>query len=297
MTAETTPPNIQPISPEKTGLIALLFESFAIVGRYFVLSYPLFLFLLLVQLLTPKGHPDWQQPALWVLLFGFVVLHFLFQAGWSVMNAKAVENWQTLKQQNEVVPTSPFGVFGLFRYFFEGVGQFGLSFVGTGMIVFVLTAGLILAAIWYGITFVGFPDSILKMIQQGKPVLDIMTYLDKLPEHSRVFSQLRAWDSVLLPAILASIVVSALTLYWPQFVVLKSANPFKALWTSAFHILTHPLDSLMILFLVGSFELLALFFSGASGILSVLGLFLFLMMSVVFQVFFFLYLKHRHVSC
>src|SRR5205814_847454 len=132
-----TPPNTKQV-PSSSSLLLLFVETFAVMGRYFIIVYPVFLYFILCSFLMPHSVPNFSQGAWWVVSLGLIAVLYIFKAGWSAMMYKAVQEWQDLHKRL----TSPEGPvaqiqpipFSLLKEFIPGMGQFGVSFLLGGVL-------------------------------------------------------------------------------------------------------------------------------------------------------------------
>ncbi|MBY0405582.1 MAG: hypothetical protein K2X66_16890 [Cyanobacteria bacterium] len=257
-------------------LISLWVDSFIVLGRNFVLLYPLLFFSLLMSMLVPETHELPTLDVKWVTLLSILLLLYNgFMAGWFNMITTAVVNYRTLvkkvhaaeksgfSQQNaqelmakELQSTDPFiEPWRLFKAFFPGVGEFFSSFVlGGGLQLFgmiVIVLGLLLAFQfdWDTITQCFEKFATFKTPEEGE------LYLKSLPEAKQLDFALFA--VVILGSFALCGVFSLLTLFWSPLVIVRQMGALKAYGASIVQFFKDPIR----IILIGTLYVMAMFIS------------------------------------
>ncbi len=285
----------QPQHPiqQQTSLASLFVETLVMLGRYFIIVYPVFLYFILSSLVIPKTAPDFSHWGWWVITVGLAAILYIFKAGWNVMMLKAVENWQSLQGNKASVqtetPQAPFFPIMLLKDFIPGMGEYGLPYLIGGLLWFLMFGIPIGSLIWVGYWFVGLPHGVLTLLQQENVTTaefqKIIANLSVAEIH-----RINEWTIILLVSLVLLILINTMTLFWQQYLVLKQCSPFKAFAYSAKQALRHPFKTFFIAIIIGMFNLLSYEISATSTIGAFLGNFLIILLMVFFGLFQFLYL-------
>ncbi len=284
-------------SPSGAGILPLFAETFLLVGRYFIIVYPVFLYFILSSFLLPHTTPDFSHWAWWVVSLGLVAILYIFKAGWSLMMYRAVKEWQVFQQRLLQGPVAdadePFPLpmipFSLLKEFIPGMGQYGLTFLLGGILWALCVITPIGLLVWGAYHWIGSPEFILPLYNQNTLTFqDFQQFWDRLPMHQK--TQLSQWNLVSMAAMGILFIVNALTLYWQQYVILKDTHAFKAFWLSARRAVRHPFQTVLILVYFWTFYLFFSLVGNMSDVLAFLGIFLLILTMVYFGLFLFLYL-------
>lgn len=294
----TQPPN--PASEEAAGraqppaLSPLFLETFLILGRYFVIVYPVFFYFILQSLLVPRTQPDFNHWPWWVVTIGLVAILFIFKAGWHVMMYQATQEWLGMRAKlasaqnapEELMPTIPFSIL---KAFIPGMGEYGLAFLMGGILWLLFTGlpvGLVVAL---GLYFIGIPQSLLALFSRPDVTpQDIQSWYETISALER--SQLQNWNLIILATLVTLLIINGLTLFWQQFLILKQCNPVKAFFYSIRHALRHPVQTLIILVYFTAFYAAFALMVNLSDLFAFLGIFLLILTMVYFGLLLFLYL-------
>lgn len=296
------------------SLTQLFIESFFLMGRYFVIVYPVFLYFILSGFLVPQAAiPDFSQWAWWVVSIGLLAILFIFKAGWNAMMYKAVTEWQDLRhrvfEKKEDVPREELQriPFGLLKEFIPGMGQYGVPFLVGGGIWFVAACMLAGLMMWLGYHFIGIPEFITTALSNpeapGKgaqhlietmSTMDQAQFMQMLSAQER--TQLDRWYLILIGIFILLAALNALTLFWQQYLIIKQCNPFKAFFYSGRQAIRHPFQAMVILFYFSIFMLSFSLMEKSGGLGAFLGEFLLILTIVFFGLFLFLYLLRVDVE-
>jgi len=255
-----TTPNLLKVS-NPGPFTQLMMEAFMLLGRYFVVIYPIFLYFILRSLLSPKALPDYQHWAWWVVSVGFIAIWFLFEAGWHAMTFQAVQLYET--QRTQTIPENPSEIppeivfpFALLRAFIPGIGEYGLRFLVGGFLNIMLFALPAAAMIWLGIQTIGIPHLILPFL--NTPEFQTQQFEKAfLAASAPEQMQLLLWEGIFWAILLLTLLVTNLTMYWRPYVIMHQFSPPRAFLKSVRFIFKHPLLTIQILFLSVALGLLA----------------------------------------
>jgi hypothetical protein len=279
-------------SPADKSLMQLFSETFLMLGRYFIIVYPVFLYFIISSLVIPRTAPDFSHWAWWVVQFGLVAILFIFMSGWNAMMYQAVQEWQVLKQkasesdiQSEVQQVP----FRLFKEFIPGMGQYGLPFLVGGFIWLLMVSAIVMLFVWLGVYYVGIPKIFMTILEHSEIT---QTEIEHLVETLSALekTQLANWNLILLGLFFSVMIINGLTLFWQQFIIMKQCNPFKAILLSARQAVRHPVKTFIILFCSGFLSVGLTLFSSLSTLTAFFGQFLLILSMVFFGLFMYLYL-------
>jgi len=282
MTAQLSPDIPRP----KPGpFIQLMGEAFLLLGRYFVVVYPIFLYFILRSLVTHQALPNYRHWEWWVVTIGFIAIWFLFEGGWHAMTFQAVELHE--KQRTEPPPPDvPLEIvfpFALLRAFIPGIGEYGARFLTGGflnILLFALPGALVL---WLGYRMIGIPKVVLPFLTAPELNSQQMqqAFMAASP-HEQI--QLAMWDGIFWALLLIIFLVTLLTMYWRPYVLIKQIRPPMAFWKSALFVFTHPLLTLQIMALSVFLGLAAGMLASLSAWTAFIGFFL-LLLTLLFMQF------------
>lgn len=292
----------KPREPKQQWLLLQLFgETFLLLGRYFVLVYPIFLYFILSSLVVPKTPPDFSHWAWWVLLVGLMSILFLFKAGWNFMMYKAVQEWQEVTQRTseEEKQEGSSGLsqipFGLLKHFIPGIGEYGVPFL-IGGFVWILLTGLPTGLLaWIGYQLIGIPAFFISLLNNPQLTSgDIQKALETISAVER--TQLNDWNLLFLLMLLIITLLNGLTLFWQQYIIIHQCNPLRAFLYSARQALKHPFNTLVILTCFSTLYLFFCLFAGFHDLAAFFGNFFLILTIVFFGLFTFLYLLRGDVG-
>jgi hypothetical protein len=226
-----------------------MMEAFMLLGRYFVVIYPIFLYFILRSLLSPKTLPNYQHWEWWVVSIGFIAIWFLFEAGWHAMTFQAVKLYeaQRLGPLPESTPEAVFP-FALVRAFFPGLGEYGPRFLVGGFLNFLLFALPAAAMVWLGIKFIGIPHLILPFL--NSPDFQAQQFEKAfLAASTAEQMQLMMWEGLFWAVLLLILLITNLTMYWRPYVLIQNISPPRAFIRSIRFICKRPFLTIQILFL------------------------------------------------
>lgn len=254
-------------------LTSVFKEAFVLLGRHFTLVYPVYFYFLVLIMVIPQ-HAVMDNSWAWkVMGFGLVAIWFIFQAGWYAAMKPKVLAWLKTQHHRQVAeqfhnhdhfesnrtqaPTESSGPreweektnkpFQFLIDFFWGVGQYGPMFLLAGMIWFAITVFLPMqASQWVCETVVGIPAFITKL--QARTTPPSQAELETMVRAMSVADQVMVMKlgAVMFGFGFLTIILNTFFLYWPQFVLLQTTNPFKALWASIRYAVTHPGTSIVL---------------------------------------------------
>ena len=254
-------------------LTSVFKEAFILLGRHFTLVYPVYFYFLVLILVIPQ-HAVMDESWQWqVIGFGLVAIWFIFQAGWYAAMKPKVLAWLKTQHHRHVADQllnhdcfestrsqAPSDTSGLRDWeetthkpwqflsdFFWGVGQYGPMFLLAGMIWFGVTVFLpYRLGQWLCETVIGMPAFLVAL--KTKPTPPTQEEIEALLRTVSVADQVLflKWVGVAFGFGLLTIILNTFFLYWPQFVLLKTANPFKALWASIRYAVSHLGTSIVI---------------------------------------------------
>jgi hypothetical protein len=233
-------------------LAPMFAEALALLGRNFVLIYPVFLFFILASLLVPRHIPSvaqwrWEW---WVVIVGLMTIYWIFQAGWYAMMFEAVTLWReasksppSVEPSKSVWETLPIA---RLKAFIPGMGAYGLPFLLGGMLSLVATVLPVALLGWLGYRFVGIPQGIWAFSRQKAiTVADLESLIHHLSAAEK--AQLATWDGLFLLALALVFLVQLLLLFWQPLVIIRQGNLSQAMWDSIRYVKHHPLRAIVIL--------------------------------------------------
>lgn len=251
-------------------LTSVFKEAFVLLGRHFTLVYPVYFYFLVLILVIPQ-HAVMDESWQWqVIGFGLVAIWFIFQAGWHAAMKPKVLAWLKTQHHRQMADQfvrndygdssrtstmasgrdwdeTPNKPWQFLTDFFWGVGQYGPMFLLAGMLWFGITVFLpYRAAQWWCESVIGTPAVIMDIKTKAATMTqaEIETLLHSVSTADQLI--IMKWGAVMLGFGLLTIVLNTFFLYWPQFVLLKTPNPFKALWASIRYAVSHPGTSIVI---------------------------------------------------
>lgn len=242
-------------------LFRIISDSFAVLGRNFVLLYPLLFFSLLLSVLIPQTT---EQPTLdvkWVSLLSVLfLLFYAFTAGWFKMIYTGIQSYLkpkpvSLYKEVDAPTGDPFlEPFRLFKDFFPGVGEFfGPFALGGALQVSVLL--LVAVAVYYLTTeWIGLPPGLDKLATL-KTDAEVDAFLNSL-----TFAEKSQWGQIsflLLGAMLSYGVFYLVTMFWAPFIIVHRVGALKAYGLSIVQFFKDPFRIIAI----GLFYCLLLFVS------------------------------------
>jgi hypothetical protein len=281
--------------PSGYSLLQLFTEGFLMLGRYFIIVYPVFFYFILSSIFIPKSAPNFGQWVWWIIVAGWMGILYIFKAGWSAMMYQAVQEWQVLKEklrlnQLEKSDIQPIP-FSLLKNFLPGMGEFGVPFLMGGILWFLAAALIFGTLLWLGMHFVGLPHSLITLLEK-EPVNpnDVQKLLLKANPAEQ--TQLAQWNLIFLGLLLLFAVYNGLTFFWQQFIIIKQCNPFQAFFLSGRHACKHPFQTLVLMLSFGFAVFCFSFVTGLSDIGTFFGNFLLIITMVFFGLLLFSYIAH-----
>jgi len=257
----------------------LISRTFNLVKVNQVLIMPFLLFLLLVVIiLSPLGGIN---PFVMVAL---IALISVFLAGWLNMFHMCLENSQDDSLSDE---QKTLNSLNLYKEFFPGVGKY-FQKIFWGILMFLLLINLVESSILY--LFGHFKSfSMEKLPQSLNTKADIMAFWNKISHSDKMkLYKLAAVDLSFIA------ILSYLTMFWTQFVIVEDKSPLDAFVSSFKAVLKDPINTFLIfaVTLAGFIAVFALNFTLSPNILTqLLILMLFAYIIVYFIMMSFLYFE------
>ncbi|MCA9797988.1 MAG: hypothetical protein KC474_00435 [Cyanobacteria bacterium HKST-UBA04] len=293
---DSAPQAPQPVRRASISLLTCLAESVRLMNMFYGLIYPVFLYFILASmtlspLLSSTAAPNSLSPSpAWVLLMlCYLALWFVFQSGWHAAMVAGVRFWvkalpnhqlsqpdttDTVDLSTSDLAQVPRGILQLFKAFGLGLGEYGMRFLLTGLLWYVLALALpSLALTVVGLKFIGVPKGFVTLWQQalGDPGMTVNQLAQALNQLGPAeLAQLNHWGWLMLAMAAVILVTNALSLFWPQFLVLYNLNPLKTLWHSARFSLKHWPWALGIGILYGLAFIIILVLNNLSDLTSIL---------------------------
>lgn len=257
----------------------LISRTFDLVKVNQILSVPFLIFLLLVvMVMIPAGGAS---P---FVLVALLALKAVFISGWLNMFHMCIENTYNENLSDE---QKTLNSLNLYKEFFPGVGKY-FQKIFWGIIIFVFVINFSEALI---IHFLGNIKSLASynFSENITTRADLITFWNKInPADKAKIYRLAIFDVAFI------LVVSYLTMFWTQFVVVEDKNPLKAFFGSMKAVLKDPVNTFLIfLFTLTGFVLVFVInvISGGNAIIQLIALMLFSYVMVYFTMMGFLYFE------
>lgn len=295
----TLPANSPPAQPSDRffPLAPMFWEAMLLLGRYFVLVYPVFVYFILDSII--RSMSQWNavaHPAWWIVNIGMFCIFNLFAAGWNGMIFQALKEWEQLRQQVAAANTWPEEIkripFGLLKQFIPHLGQHGPRFLIGALLWGVLNILPLAGLVAVGMAVVGVPPEMkeifsLMMRSEAPAVAEINTLLAGLSAQAQW--RIAQWNLLAIAAMLLMFLVAWLTMFWQQHLYVSDVNPAKALWRSARTVLKSPFKTLLIILANSAFWMTLSVLAAVSSLFIFLGPFLWILGIIYFDLLKYLY--------